>query len=447
MSCKRSLLPDADIVLPAAVMEFDLRDEGVSLSTLAHQFQSARQQWQQDRLDTEALYLMAQALENIMHCLARGHQRAYWWLACGVMDLAIQDKLAVESIELQLADIASALSAQVHNEQWYPDREAFDSILTILDAAEPVTQRVEQIKQCYHLNLQLADHFDKQLQSVYVSEALEYLPGMIEQAQRYVGQPPDKAQRIVFQGQLHTLKGSAKMAGGALTGHRLHYLESLCQAEVVDWSLLQRHLQSLLLQTQALAQCPLSEPLSPQQWLRQVALFSAAAQGKRVQVSISPDYNQLPSDLILALQPPMEHVLRNAVVHGIEAPAVRQRLGKPETGQIQVTLQPQAAGWLLAVTDDGRGVDLDKLRHQAEQAGMIAEGADVSAQQLCDLVWKPGLSTLEHSHELGGRGLGMDVVARQIVALEGKYALESVHDGGTTVKMWLPSRILAAKSE
>jgi two-component system, chemotaxis family, sensor histidine kinase and response regulator PixL len=147
------------------------------------------------------------------------------------------------------------------------------------------------------------------------------------------------------------------------------------------------------------------------------------------------------------LYDPLLHLLRNAFDHGIELPQMRQEIGKPEEGQIEIRAYHQGNQTIIEVKDDGRGLNFDKIREKAHKNGlMTAEQLSIlSKERLADLIFEPGFSTAEQVSELSGRGVGLDVVRSQLRALKGTVSVTSHPQSGTIFTLRLPLTLTIAK--
>ena len=130
---------------------------------------------------------------------------------------------------------------------------------------------------------------------------------------------------------------------------------------------------------------------------------------------------------------PFEHMLRNAIVHGIELPAARVAAGKDETGVIDVTLKREGSEVVIAVADDGAGVNLKLVRDRAVALGLTTPKQELSDEQALQLILEPGFSTAGKVTQSAGRGVGMDVVATEIKKLGGSLYTETWPGKGTTL--------------
>ena len=167
----------------------------------------------------------------------------------------------------------------------------------------------------------------------------------------------------------------------------------------------------------------------------------ARSLNKKVECRIYGSEIELDRQMIDQLADPIIHLLRNALDHGIETPAIRQQKGKPAQGLLQISAR-QDGGWVvIEVRDDGMGLSLSAIRDKALKKGLVSSEqlAEMSEQQISDLIFEPGFSTSNMITEFSGRGVGMDVVKRSIVDdLQGVISLHSRADEGTCFTLRLP---------
>jgi chemosensory pili system protein ChpA (sensor histidine kinase/response regulator) len=138
---------------------------------------------------------------------------------------------------------------------------------------------------------------------------------------------------------------------------------------------------------------------------------------------------------------PFEHLLRNAVAHGIEAPEVRQADGKPEYGDVRLEARQEGTEVVLTLSDDGGGIRLDKVRARAEALGWVKPGEDVERERLESFLFMPGFSTVESVTQVAGRGVGLDVVRSEIASVGGRVRVESEPGRGTRFTIRLPATL------
>lgn len=165
--------------------------------------------------------------------------------------------------------------------------------------------------------------------------------------------------------------------------------------------------------------------------------------GKEVSFITEGGETELDRTLIEAVGDPLMHMVRNAIDHGIEAADVRERAGKPRAGRVALRAHHRAGSVIIEVTDDGRGLDAERIRSKALAAGVVAEDRELSEQDVFRLIFHPGLSTAEKVTEVSGRGVGMDVVRRNAEALRGRVDIASARGRGATFTLRLPLTLAA----
>jgi len=165
---------------------------------------------------------------------------------------------------------------------------------------------------------------------------------------------------------------------------------------------------------------------------------AAAESGKRAELAVEGASGELDRQVLDKMLPPFEHMMRNAVVHGIEDPARRQVAGKPPTGRITIRLHREGAEMVIDVADDGAGLDVEAIRRKAFEKGLLKPDSKVTDDAIMQLILTPGFSTADRVTQSAGRGVGMDVVANQIKQLGGSLQISSVTGQGTNFMIRLP---------
>lgn len=160
--------------------------------------------------------------------------------------------------------------------------------------------------------------------------------------------------------------------------------------------------------------------------------------GKKAEFIMTGENTELDKKLIEELNTPLIHLLRNAVDHGIEPPHMREYLGKPAQGNIELSACQLGGEVLIEIRDDGKGIEAQRLRQLAVNAGRLPPDKELSDKELLDLIFLPGLTTAEKVGEVSGRGVGMDAVKASIQSLRGKIEVQSAPGKGTTFRLQLP---------
>ncbi|WDZ95356.1 hybrid sensor histidine kinase/response regulator [Herbaspirillum sp. WKF16] len=238
----------------------------------------------------------------------------------------------------------------------------------------------------------------------------------------------------------------------------LQELTRMMAESVNDAASLQRQLLEAAARTQdgLLAQERLTRELQRELMYVRMMKFKSLAQrlqhlvrqlagetGKPLQLELSGGEAEIDRGILERLVGPLEHLLRNAAVHGIEPGAARIAAGKPPTGRIAIQVALEGNEAVIVVSDDGRGLDLAAIRMRAAELGLAAgeageEGDAREQARLSALIFEPGLTTSSQVSELAGRGVGMDVVRAEVSALGGRIAVQSRPGEGACFTMHLP---------
>lgn len=162
--------------------------------------------------------------------------------------------------------------------------------------------------------------------------------------------------------------------------------------------------------------------------------------GKDVHLSISGEETEVDRTVIERIGDPLVHIIRNAIDHGIESIEQRLHKGKPAKGLVEVSAYQQGSQIVIEVSDDGRGIDVQKVRDKAVREGLITEedSQKMTDKEAINLIFLPGFSTMDVASELSGRGVGMDVVKTNIAKLNGYVEVYTTKDAGTTLKISIP---------
>lgn len=160
--------------------------------------------------------------------------------------------------------------------------------------------------------------------------------------------------------------------------------------------------------------------------------------GKTVQFVTSGDETELDRNIVDKITDPLVHMMRNSVDHGLETPDERIQRGKNPQGRISLSAYHQAGSIVLEIADDGRGLNRDKILKKAIEKNLVSEGQDLSDDDIYRLIFLPGFSTADKISDVSGRGVGMDVVKKNISNLGGKIDIQSVLHQGTTFTIRLP---------
>jgi two-component system chemotaxis sensor kinase CheA len=164
----------------------------------------------------------------------------------------------------------------------------------------------------------------------------------------------------------------------------------------------------------------------------------AAKTAKKVQLEMQGENTEVDKTVIERLSDPITHIIRNSIDHGIESPAARLAAGKKEAGTIRLSAAQRGGRIVIEITDDGAGINSDRVLKKARERGLVAADAVLNADEINNLIFLPGFSTAEVVSDLSGRGVGMDVVRRNIQDLGGRITLKSEPGRGMSIELALP---------
>jgi two-component system chemotaxis sensor kinase CheA len=206
-------------------------------------------------------------------------------------------------------------------------------------------------------------------------------------------------------------------------GEAVHQLTRVCDG-----------LQKGVLDTRMIPIGPLFERF------RRVIRDLSHATGKEIALKIKGESTELDKRVVDELADPLVHMVRNAGDHGLESPEERERLGKPRTGTISLSAAHTGDRVTIMVTDDGRGIDSERIRRKIVENGLVdaSTAQRLSERELIAYIWHPGLSTAEKLTDISGRGVGMDIVRSRIEALNGTVDIRTQVGAGTTFVIRLP---------
>lgn len=172
--------------------------------------------------------------------------------------------------------------------------------------------------------------------------------------------------------------------------------------------------------------------------LRRIVRQISGELGKKVEFDVRNPEGEMDRNILERMIAPLEHMLRNALDHGIETPADRKKSGKPDTGEVTLSLTREGGDVVLRMIDDGAGIPSSVIRDKAIRQGMLSADEDLSEREILQFILQPGFSTAQQVTQISGRGVGMDVVASEIKQLGGSLDIDSTVGKGTTFTVRLP---------
>lgn len=173
--------------------------------------------------------------------------------------------------------------------------------------------------------------------------------------------------------------------------------------------------------------------------LHRVVRQAARDMARPAQLKIDGDRAELDRAVLERIVGPLEHLLRNALAHGIEPAAQRERAGKPSQGQLKLSVRTEGRNVAIDLADDGSGLDFGRIRDRAIERGLIAAEASLTEAELAQLIFLPGFTTAEQVSAISGRGVGLDVVRAEVAAMGGRIDVQSVMGQGASFCLHLPA--------
>lgn len=218
-------------------------------------------------------------------------------------------------------------------------------------------------------------------------------------------------------------------------------ISNLGQAEAAlqQQTRMNRELQQTLMNVRMLPFSQLSERMD------RIVRQTARELNKRVDFVITGDKTEIDRSVLDKIGAPLEHLLRNAVAHGVELPAVRKKAGKPETGKLHLHVAAENDEIRIQISDDGAGVNLKRVKEIAIQNKVIDADADINDQALMAVIFEPGFSTSSEVTQIAGRGVGLDVVRSEVTSLGGRIDVDSRLGEGTQFFIYLPVTLTVAQ--
>ena len=180
--------------------------------------------------------------------------------------------------------------------------------------------------------------------------------------------------------------------------------------------------------------------------LRRLVRQTSSEVKKDVNLVVSGEDGELDRNVLDRVLPALEHMLRNAVDHGMETPAQRKKSGKAEAGTIHVAISREGTEIVIRISDDGKGIDLGAIRDKAMERGLMKEGSDLTDKEVLRFILESGFSTAQKVTQISGRGVGMDVVNSEIKQLGGSLQIDTVQGQGSRFTVRLPLTLSVNKA-
>ena len=223
-------------------------------------------------------------------------------------------------------------------------------------------------------------------------------------------------------------------------GRNLQQQVRLISDQVYQQQRLQRQLSETILQTRLI---PVQSVTTR---MERTVRETCRRTGKQANIRFIGQNLQVDTDILQGLTPPLLHMLRNAVDHGIETPTERLAAGKSADGLIELRIEQKGSQIHLTLSDDGKGLDVDKIRQKAIERGLIQTEQSLNEDEILQLILQPGFSTRDQVSDISGRGVGMDVVHSAVENLQGSLRLSTTAGKGTTLSIQVPLTLIATNA-
>ncbi|MBN2973891.1 chemotaxis protein CheA [Roseomonas aeriglobus] len=218
----------------------------------------------------------------------------------------------------------------------------------------------------------------------------------------------------------------------AMLAQRLSELDMSGTSEMTDLEHLTRELQE---STMAIRAQPMKTVFSR---VPRIIRELESETGKRVRLDVEGEMTEVDKTVVERIGEPLTHLIRNAVDHGLESPDERVAAGKPAEGVVRLSAAHQSGRIVITVADDGKGIDRERVRAKAIERGIVHADATLSDEDIDNLIFAPGFSTAATITNVSGRGVGMDVVRKNIQALGGRIGIQSQKGAGSSFSLSLP---------
>ncbi|MBL8497128.1 hybrid sensor histidine kinase/response regulator [Nitrosomonas sp. JL21] len=220
----------------------------------------------------------------------------------------------------------------------------------------------------------------------------------------------------------------------------LRSTHTIAEEAVAQQSVINRQLQQSLMQIRTVPFSNFSE-----RYYR-IARQVAENLGKKAQLEIIGADVEIDRNVLEKINPSLEHLLRNAIAHGIEEPAQRLHAKKSETGRIMMHLRQESNEVIITLSDDGRGLNLVRIRKEAQRLGLVKKNEAIDDDKIMALIFSQGLSTTDSVTGIAGRGIGLDIVKNEISMLGGRISVNFAPNQGTTFTIYLPLMLSVAQT-
>ncbi|SCZ61832.1 hybrid sensor histidine kinase/response regulator [Thiohalomonas denitrificans] len=337
----------------------------------------------------------------------------------------------------------SRRSSRIQHEMVRVRRDLMDSLVNYAGEVSIYRSRIEQRLNSFGHNIseldETVDRLRHQLRQFDIETEAQISARYQEAGEEYEDFDPLEFDRFTNMQQLSRAMMESLSDIGSIKG-MMSEIERESETLLLQQARVNTELQENLMQTRMV---PLVDN-APR--LRRIVRQTASELGRKASLGFQGAGVEMDRRVVERLIAPLEHMLRNAVVHGIEPPEERLAAGKDEAGSITVGLSREGAEVVVRVFDDGRGIDADAVRAKAIERGLMEADADLGDQEVVQFILESGFSTAATLSQVAGRGIGMDVVSSEVRQLSGSMEIDSVKGQGTRFTVRLPLSLSVSRA-
>lgn len=419
------------------------------ISEQAHQMENTVELLPSEAISTASLEQLETQFDNMLESIERLHLSLQPALAESSLDLATdqigldqaqsQSSAMAESIQT-ITDITDAEQQLVQKIMLRVDADRIDRLVNETGELSILRSRIEGQLYDFKQNLldldESIDRMRGQLREIELLAethlpANHYFPSTTDTLENAVDFDPLELDRFTRFQELTRLM--AESMDDVVTIHRsLREIQRTADAELNQQTQLNRQLQQDLIHIRTVPFRLYAERLY--RVVRQVAHDT----GKSADLVIQGDEIELDRSVMEKIISPLEHLLRNALVHGIETTEQRQESGKPETGRITLNLQQEGNEIVMVLQDDGAGIDAEQIRSRADQLGLPVPENETDDTQWLALIFTHGFTMLDNATDIAGRGVGLDIVRKALHDIGGNVTVASEKEQGVTFTLRFP---------
>lgn len=462
------LIDEADLDQEDEINEELISDAVEELEELMPEIKTLLNNLQTKNDNFQELYRLVHTLKGVLGSVGAKKARSIVHVMENAMEEWDNIEHNPEQSKSQLIDLffqADVLIQPLISGEWVKDKKKSESQNpegqnTLLVSKPPRTVRV----QADSIDRMVSDINEGRLLSMALDEAINFLKLKIKDLEENAQHVSKMSKDLELQAEIQIQSKKTQTQENAadfdpLEFDRFTRLQELARTigeGVTDVLEIRRELSKITMDQEAIAAQQKTTIQSTQEKLRKTRLTPADAindrlhnvvwtaakeSDKEVFFKMTGSRVELDRVLLEKIIPPLEHILRNSVVHGIESPNERLKNNKSSTGNIHININQRSDRVLIDVVDDGLGLNVEKIRQKAIERGLWDSSMPMEDKDAAEIICSQGFSTVDNATNLAGRGVGMDVVRSQILSLGGRFEIVSVFGKGMEINIQLPTSV------